>query len=48
MYTLNKPEVMVALAGQRCDADGNLTDEKSRQMVSALVTALAALTRKMK
>jgi len=48
MYTLNKPEVMVALAGQRCDADGNLTDEKSRQVVASLVAALAALTRKMK
>ena len=47
MRTFNKPEVMIGLAGQRCDAEGNLTDEKSKQMVGNLVGALAALTRKL-
>jgi hypothetical protein len=39
---------MIGLAGQRCDAEGNLTDEKSKQVIGSLVAALAALTRKMK
>ena len=48
MHTVNKPEVMIGLAGQRCDAEGNLTDEKSRQVIASLVAALAVLTRKLK
>ena len=48
MHPVNKPEVMIGLAGQRCDAEGNLTDEKSKQMIGSLLAALAALTRKLK
>jgi chromate reductase, NAD(P)H dehydrogenase (quinone) len=44
--TLNKPEALIGLAAQRFDGEGNLTDEKSRQVVGKLVEALAALTRK--
>src|SRR5262249_31944928 len=29
MYPLNQPEVMIANAAQRFDADGNLTDDKA-------------------
>jgi chromate reductase len=47
MHAVNKPEVMIGLAGQRCDAEGNLTDEKSKQAIGNLLAALAALTRKL-
>jgi chromate reductase len=45
MHTVNRPEVMIPLAGQHCDAEGNLADEKSRQLIANLVAALAALAR---
>jgi len=48
MQAVNKPEVMIGLSAQRFDAEGNLTDEKSRQVVAKLVAALATLTRKLK
>jgi chromate reductase len=48
MHAVNKPEVMIGLAGQRCDAEGNLTDDKSKQAIGNLLAALAALTRKLK
>ncbi len=48
LRTFNKPEVMIGLASQRCDAEGNLTDEKSKQAIGSLVAALAALTRTQK
>src|SRR5215470_14937707 len=37
MYSLNRPEVMVAGASQKFDADGNLTDEKAKEMVGRLL-----------
>jgi chromate reductase len=48
MPAVNQPEAMISLAGQRSDAEGNLTDPKSRQVVANLLAALAALTRKLK
>ena len=48
LHTFNKPEAAISLSGQRCDAEGNLTDEKSRQVVGKQVEALVALTRKLK
>lgn len=45
MHALNKPEVMVALAQERFDDKGNLTDLKSRQKVAELLTALIASVR---
>src|ERR1035437_4250267 len=42
VHTVNQPEAMISLAGQRCDAEGNLTDAKSRQVVANLMAALAA------
>ncbi len=48
MPAVNQPEVLISLAAQRCDVEGNLMDEKSRQVVARLVVALAALTRKLK
>ena len=48
MPTVNKPEAMISLAAQHCDAEGNLTDAKSRQLIASLVAALATLARKLK
>ena len=42
---LAKPEVMVSHARDKFDAEGNLSDEKSRVAVRTLVEALAAWTR---
>lgn len=36
MYSVNKPEVMIPLSGQRFDAGGNLTDEQSKSLTSAI------------
>jgi chromate reductase len=41
---LNKPEIMVAGAIGKFDAQGNLTDEPTRQIVAAQLAALKAWT----
>jgi chromate reductase len=41
------PEVLVGLAGDRFDAEGNLTDQDTRQEVHDLLVALAAWTRRL-
>jgi chromate reductase len=41
VQTLNKPEVFVTNAAQKFDAGGNLTDEKTREVVKFLLSALA-------
>jgi len=48
MLPVNRPEVMIAGASEKFNAEGNLTDEKAREMVSRLLTALADWTRKLK
>ena len=45
MYTVNQPEVMIAQAQQRFDANGNLVDETSRKLIRQLLEELARLTR---
>lgn len=40
--TLNKPEVFVSAAHQKCDENGNLTDEKTREMIAKQLQALKA------
>ena len=37
---LNRPEVMIGQANARFDAEGRLTDEKTREFVQALLVAL--------
>src|ERR1043166_833799 len=37
MYAVNQPEVMIANAAQRFDAQGNLTDETSRKLIQQLL-----------
>jgi len=48
MHPLNKPEVLVQRAWEKFDADGNLTDEQTRQNVRNMLVALDAWTRRLK
>jgi len=48
MYALNRPEVLIASATQKFDDDGNLTDPKTKEYVTQLLTALADWTKKLK
>ncbi len=48
MYPLNQPEVMIGNASTRFDAQGNLTDDGSKQLIRQLLQALADWTRKLK
>lgn len=47
MYPLNRPEVMIANAAQKFDAQGRLTDDKTRDKLRELIQALAAWTRQL-
>lgn len=40
VHPLNKPEVFVSAAHQKCDESGNLTDEKTREMIAKQLQAL--------
>ena len=44
MLPLNRPEVLIAQAGQKFDSDGRLTDETTRQFIRSMLEALAAWT----
>ncbi len=48
MYPLNSPEVMVPFAQDKFDANGKLTDSKTREKVQELLVALVAWARKWK
>jgi chromate reductase, NAD(P)H dehydrogenase (quinone) len=39
-HVLNQPEIMIASAQTRFDADGNLTDEKTRELIAKQIVAL--------
>ncbi len=45
MYVVPKPEVYVAKANEKFDAEGNLTDEATKKFVSELLLNLATFTR---
>lgn len=45
MRCVNKPEVMIASAHERFDAEGRLADETTREIIAKLVTALGDWTR---
>jgi len=47
MYPLNRPEVMISNVGDRCDTNGNLTDQETRDRIRKLVEALAVWTRQL-
>jgi chromate reductase len=48
MFPLNQPEVMIAAADKKFDADGRLTDEATRKFISRLMHALAEWTRRLR
>ena len=47
MFPVNRPEVMIANAGERFDDEGNLTDEKTRKHVEGLLEALITWTNRL-
>jgi chromate reductase len=44
MLPINAPEVLIAQAAQKFDAEGRLTDETTRQIMRSMLEALAAWT----
>jgi len=47
MPALNRPQVMIAGAAQKFDAEGNLTDDTARELIRQLLQNLVAWTRKL-
>jgi chromate reductase len=47
MHPVNRPEVMLADAANNVDANGNVTNEQTRQLIKQLLEALAAWTIKL-
>jgi chromate reductase len=48
MHPLNRPEVMMSFAGDNVDADGNVANEQTRQLIRELLEALVQWTRRLK
>ncbi len=48
MYPVNRPEVMVPFAADKVDANGNLTDEKSKEKIRELVESLITWTKRLR
>jgi chromate reductase len=48
MFPINQPEVMIAKAHERFDAEGNLTDEKTKQFIRQLLQGLVEWTRRIR
>jgi chromate reductase len=48
MHALNQPEVMIGPASEYFDADGNLTNETTKDLIRRLLTNLAKRTRQLK
>ena len=46
MFPLNQPEVMIAKAHERFDAEGNLTDEKTKEFIRLLLQGLLDWTQR--
>jgi len=47
MYSINKPEVIVAFASQKIDENGRLKDETSRRLIKELLGNIVIWTRKL-
>ncbi len=47
MFPINQPEVMIGNASQRFDAEGNLTDEQTREFIRQLLQNLVEWTRRL-
>lgn len=48
VLAINKPEVMIGNAAERFDAQGNLTDEKAKDMIRQLLQNLVAWTERLR
>jgi chromate reductase len=48
MYPVNAPEVMVPFAQDKIDANGRVTDQKTREKIKELLESLVVWTRKLK
>jgi chromate reductase len=48
MHPLNRPEVMMPFAEDNVDAEGNVTNEQTKQLIRELLEALVQWTRKLK
>jgi chromate reductase, NAD(P)H dehydrogenase (quinone) len=46
MFPINQPEVMIAQAAERFDQAGNLTDEKTKELIGQLLQNLVNWTRR--
>jgi len=46
MFPINKPEVMIGNAAEQFDEQGNLTDEKTKELIRQLLQNLADWTRR--
>jgi len=47
MFPVNKPEVMIAAAQEKFDAQGNLTNENTRKLIRQLLESLVAWTHRL-
>ena len=47
MFPINQPEVMIGTAGDKFDAEGNLTDETTREFIRQLLQNLTDWTRRL-
>jgi chromate reductase len=47
MHPVNKPEIFVTLAAQKFDEKGNLTDVKTRDLITLLLSNLISWTRQL-
>jgi chromate reductase len=47
MYAMNQPEIMISSASSRFDADGNLTDESTKEHIRKFMQALVEWAKKM-
>ncbi|KKR21998.1 MAG: FMN reductase [Parcubacteria group bacterium GW2011_GWE2_39_37] len=48
MKPINRPEVMVGLAEEKFDAEGNLTDEKTKRKIKELIESLVVWTKSLR
>jgi len=48
VHPINRPEVMVPFAADKIDANGKVTDEKTRQKIKESLKSLVAWTRRLK
>lgn len=46
MHAVNQPEVLIGNAAQKFDANGNLTDETTRELIRKLLVALVEFARR--